>query len=53
MSNSVDPDETAHYEPSHLDLRCLQKSIIIVLGRKELRPYFALSGLILSLQIYV
>ena len=21
MSNSVDPDETAHYEPSHLDLR--------------------------------
>ena len=26
MSNSVDPDETAHYEPSHLDLRCLQKA---------------------------
>ena len=25
MTNSVDPDETAHYEPSHLDLRCLQK----------------------------
>ena len=29
MSNSVDLDETAHYEPSHLDLRCLQKPIII------------------------
>ena len=29
MSNSVDPDETAHYEPSHLDPRCLQKPIII------------------------
>ena len=29
MSNSVDPDETAHYEPSQLDLRCLQKPIII------------------------
>ena len=29
MSNSVDPDETAHYEPSHLDLRCLQRPIII------------------------
>ena len=29
MSNSVDPDETAHYEPSHLDLRCLQKPVII------------------------
>ena len=22
-ANSVDPDETAHNEPSHLDLRCL------------------------------
>ena len=29
MSNSVEPDETAHYEPSHLDLRCLQKRIVI------------------------
>ena len=29
MSNSVYPDETAHYEPSHLDLRCLPKPIII------------------------
>ena len=25
----LDPDETAHYEPSHLDLCCLQKPIII------------------------
>ena len=24
IPNSVDPDETAHYEPSHLDLCCLQ-----------------------------
>ena len=24
MANSVDPDETARYEPSHLDLHCLQ-----------------------------
>ena len=31
MSNSVDPDE-AHNEPSHLDLRCLQKPIIIAYG---------------------
>ena len=23
MPNSVDPDETVHYEPSHLDLRSL------------------------------
>ena len=25
IANSVDPDETAHYEPSHPDLHCLQK----------------------------
>ena len=25
MSNSLDPDETAHYEPSHLDLCCSPK----------------------------
>ena len=30
MSNNLDPDKTAHYEPSHLDLCCLQKPIIIV-----------------------
>ena len=24
-ANSVDPDVTVHYEPSHLDLHCLQK----------------------------
>ena len=29
MLNRVDPDETAHYEPSHLDLRSLQKPIVI------------------------
>ena len=25
MTNSVDPDETARYEPSHLDLHGLQR----------------------------
>ena len=25
MANSVDPDETAHYEPSYQDLHCLQR----------------------------
>ena len=25
MENSVDPDEMAHYEPSNLDLHCLQR----------------------------
>ena len=34
MSNSVDPDETAH-EPSHLDLCCLQKPFIIASGSER------------------
>ena len=37
MSNSVDPDKTAHYEPSHLDLRCLQKPIIDY-GSERVKP---------------
>ena len=35
MSNSVDPDETAHYELSHLDLRCLQRPIFIAYGSER------------------
>ena len=30
MANGVDPDETAHYEPSHQDLYCLQKKNVLV-----------------------
>ena len=29
MATSVDPDETAHYEPSHQDLNCLLKSFLV------------------------
>ena len=36
MSDSIDPDETAHDEPSHLGLCCLQKPIIMSLAVKEL-----------------
>ena len=25
MASSVDPDEMAHYEPSHLDRHCLHR----------------------------
>ena len=39
MSNSVDPDETAHYESSHLELRCLQKSIIIARGSESFKGH--------------
>ena len=27
FANTVDPDETAHNEPSHLDLQCLHSSL--------------------------
>ena len=27
FANTVDPDETAHNEPSHLDLQCLPYSL--------------------------
>ena len=37
MSNSVDPDEMAHYEPSHLDLPCLQKPIITACGNERVQ----------------
>ena len=30
MANSVDPDEMAHYEPSHLDLHCLHRYLVSV-----------------------
>ena len=28
-ANMVDPDETAHYEPSHVDLQCLQIQVLL------------------------
>ena len=36
MANSVDQDETAHDEPSHLDLHCLRKCLFWSTGMKEL-----------------
>ena len=32
MAITVDPDETAHYEPSHLDLQCLQNQLLLCLA---------------------
>ena len=34
---SVDPDEKAYYEPSHLDLCCLQKPIINACGSERVK----------------
>ena len=31
-SKTVDPDETAHYERSHLDLQCLQIQLLLCLA---------------------
>ena len=31
-ANTVDPDETAHYEPSHLDLQFLQIQLLLCLA---------------------
>ena len=36
MANSVDPDETACYKPSHLNLHCLQKYLFYSTGLKGL-----------------
>ena len=36
MPNSVDPDETAPYEPSHQDLHCLQRYLYWSIGLKGL-----------------
>ena len=38
MANSVDPDETAHDEPSHLDIHCLQ---MIVFYSTWLKGWFS------------
>ena len=40
MSNSIDPDEMAHYEPSHLDLCCLQKPIIACSSERVKQKHF-------------
>ena len=50
MANSVDPDETAHNKPSHLDLQCLQWCMFSSAGLKELK-YFKMSSGIRSVNI--
>ena len=39
MSNSVDLDETAHNEPSHLDLCFLRKPIVIAYGSERVKLF--------------
>ena len=37
MLNSIDPDETAHYEQSHLDLHCFQNPFVITYGSERVK----------------
>ena len=53
MSNSVDPDETAHYEPSHLDLCCLQKPIIITCGSEGVKKHAVKSSCLFAYKIII
>ena len=46
MSNSVDPDETSHHEPSQLDLCCLQKPIIVAYGSERVKQMYLPSQII-------
>ena len=44
MANSVDPDEMAYYEPSHLDLHCLLRHRYWSAGMKRLKGTNTLLG---------
>ena len=49
MANSVDPDETTHYDSSHLDLHCLQRYLYWSAGMEEL---MSLSKILQSCPFY-
>ena len=55
MSNNVDPDETAHYELSHLDLCCLQKHIIIASDSERVKglSIFAADNILIFLLLLI
>ena len=42
MANSIDPDETARYKPSHQDLHCLHRDLLWSKGIKGVRGQYAL-----------
>ena len=48
MTNSVDPDEVAHYEPPHQDPHCLKIQLFLSLVLKE---FIHTSHFSLSLQL--
>ena len=48
MANSVDPDETAHYEPSHLWLHFSKASVLVCIDEKVKEVYDD-SGIIFSI----
>ena len=54
LANSVDPDEMAHYEPSHLNLHYFQRHLYWSTGIKGLKYFdiYERLGLIM-LQLFV
>ena len=40
IANTVDQDETAHNDPSHLDLQCLPSSPVIFISLQFEMTYF-------------
>ena len=54
MANSVDPDETVRYEPSHQDLHCLQRYLYWFVGMRVLTLILNRKDNLLSiLQLYI
>ena len=52
IASSVDPDEMAHEEPSHMDLHCLHRYLCCSTGLKGLRNNDQALYSIGSLMIY-
>ena len=46
MANSVDPDETARYEPSHLDPHFLQMVSVLACRAEMVKPCLRLADLL-------
>ena len=45
-ANTVNPDETAPYEPSHQDLQCLHRQLVLVCRAERVRLNVSSSNLV-------
>ena len=53
MANCVDPDETARYEPSHLDLHCLKRYLFLSVRLEGLTSVAAKLNTFLENEIFL